>query len=183
MKVFMDSEFTGLHQGTTLVSLALVSEKGDVFYAEITDYDKSQCDDWLRENVVKHLVGESGMDRLHAGFESNAEHTGKSLLFTTCAQNMLVTPLTWWLKNLGDVEIWSDCLAYDWVLFCEIFGGAMEIPENVYYIPYDLCTLMKVRGVDPEEFTGDRMGVTKGIAKHNALWDALVIKACCDQLL
>jgi len=26
MKVFMDTEFTGLHQGTTLISLGMVSE-------------------------------------------------------------------------------------------------------------------------------------------------------------
>ena len=49
MKVFLDTEFTGLRQNTTLVSIGLVAENGDTFYAELTDYDKSQVDHWLQK--------------------------------------------------------------------------------------------------------------------------------------
>jgi len=55
-KIFFDTEFTGLHQNTTLISLGMISECGKTFYAEFTDYDKSQVDDWIRENVVEKLV-------------------------------------------------------------------------------------------------------------------------------
>ena len=44
MKIFYDSEFTGLHQKTTLISFALISESGEQFYVELTDYDKSQIE-------------------------------------------------------------------------------------------------------------------------------------------
>ena len=44
-KMFFDTEFTGLHQNTTLVSIGLVSDEGERFYAELTDYDDTQCDD------------------------------------------------------------------------------------------------------------------------------------------
>ena len=37
-----------------------------------------------------------------------------------------------WLSYYKEVEIWSDCLAYDWVLFNQIFGHAFNIPNNVY---------------------------------------------------
>jgi hypothetical protein len=37
-KIFFDTEFTGLHQGTTLISIGLISECGKTFYAEFTDY-------------------------------------------------------------------------------------------------------------------------------------------------
>jgi len=91
------------------------------------------------------------------------------------------------------VEIWSDCLAYDWVLFNDIFGHAFNIPKNIYYIPFDICTLFKMKGVDPdidrEEFA-DGWISTEGklinpdlINKHNALWDAIIIKACYDRLI
>ena len=46
-KIFFDTEFTGLHQNTTLVSIGLVSDEGERFYAELTDYDETQCDDWI----------------------------------------------------------------------------------------------------------------------------------------
>jgi DNA polymerase III epsilon subunit-like protein len=32
-KIFFDTEFTGLHQKTTLISIGLVSECGKTFYA------------------------------------------------------------------------------------------------------------------------------------------------------
>jgi hypothetical protein len=35
-KIFFDTEFTGLHQGTTLISIGLISECGKTFYAEFT---------------------------------------------------------------------------------------------------------------------------------------------------
>ena len=56
MKVFFDTEFTGLHQNTTLISIGMVAEDGQAsFYAEFTDYDQSQIDDWLQSNVVDKL--------------------------------------------------------------------------------------------------------------------------------
>ena len=49
-KIFFDTEFTGLHQNTTLISIGLVSECGKTFYAEFNDYDFNQVDDWLKED-------------------------------------------------------------------------------------------------------------------------------------
>jgi hypothetical protein len=79
--------------------------------------------------------------------------------------------------------MWSDCLAYDWVLFCQLWGGAFGVPKNIYYIPFDICTLFKEKGIDPdinrEEFAGLVAGEHD---KHNALWDAKVIKKCYEKL-
>jgi hypothetical protein len=36
-KLFLDTEFTGLHQNTTLISIGLIADTGD--NAELTDYD------------------------------------------------------------------------------------------------------------------------------------------------
>ncbi len=36
-KVFFDTEFTGLRQQTTLISIGLVAETGETFYAELTE--------------------------------------------------------------------------------------------------------------------------------------------------
>ena len=51
-KVYFDCEFTGLHQNTTLISIGLVSERGNYFYAEFTDYNKDQVNDWIREEEI-----------------------------------------------------------------------------------------------------------------------------------
>jgi len=161
MKVFFDTEFTGLHAKTTLMSIGVVDENGRTFYAELDDYDKTQVDDWLENNVVANFTGENTMN-----------------------MKQLKSALTEWLAVYDSVEIWSDCLAYDWVLFNSIFGTAFDIPKNVYYIPFDICTMMKLKGVDPdinrEEYAfGD---VPEVAEKHNALWDAQVIRACYENL-
>jgi hypothetical protein len=56
VRVFFDMEFTGLHQKTTPISIGMIAEDGQYFYAEFTDFDQTQVDEWLRENVIRHLV-------------------------------------------------------------------------------------------------------------------------------
>ena len=55
LKIFFDTEFTGLRQDTTLISIGMISENGRQFYAELTDYNEKLCDDWIKENVLEHL--------------------------------------------------------------------------------------------------------------------------------
>ena len=38
MKIFFDTEFTGLHKNTELISIGLIAENGNMFYGEITNY-------------------------------------------------------------------------------------------------------------------------------------------------
>jgi len=169
MKIFMDTEFTGLQQNTTLISLGLISEDGKEFYAEFTDYDESQIDNWLQKNVIDNLCipNDIGQQTINT-FKGDSSYIKEKLES--------------WLSQFESVEIWSDCLAYDWMLFNQIFGHAFNIPKNVYYIPFDICTMMKLKGVDPdisrEEFVDNNV---EG-KKHNALYDAKVIKACYEKL-
>jgi len=51
-KIFVDFEFTRMHQSTTAISFGIVTEEGkNHFYAELTDFDQAQRDDWLEANV------------------------------------------------------------------------------------------------------------------------------------
>ena len=182
MKIFFDSEFTGLHQNTTLISIGLVTEDlmgrdgtiyQNTFYAEFTDYDKNQIDDWLTENVLDNLI----LKRKIPNSISADNFTIKSDKIT------IRSYLSKWLKSFNiDIEIWSDCLAYDWILFCELFGGAVNIPGCVSYIPFDICTLMKIKDVDPDINREEFIGIETE-AKHQSLWDAKVIKECYNKLI
>ena len=159
VKVFFDTEFTGLHQGTTLISFGAVADSGEEIYFEMKDYSREQLDDWLRDNVIANLVGAPVPQ-----FDT-----------PTAAAH-----LKNWLSQFEHVEMWSDCLAYDWVLFNQLFGGAFSIPKNVFYIPFDICTLFKMRGIDPD-INREAFANMSG-SKHNALWDAQIIKACYERL-
>lgn len=172
--VYFDTEFTGLHQRTTLVSIGLIAETGQTFYAELTDYDQLQVDDWLRENVISKL------------YLDGCYPHDLSCIALKADKGVVEDELRRWLRQFDKVEMWSDCLSYDWMLFCQLFGHAFNIPKNVYYIPFDICTLFKVKGIDPdvsrEEFTSDMTNTISIAKKHNALYDAEVIRLCYRKL-
>lgn len=160
MKIFFDTEFTGLHQSTTLISIGMIAKDGRELYCELKDYDKTQIDDWLKDNVIANL---------HNTNPINTEQLRKAI--------------EGFIEPYDNVEIWSDCLSYDWVLFNQIWGHAFNIPKKIYYIPFDICTLFKAKGIDPDVNREDFAEMTKGSQKHNALWDAKVIKACYEKLI
>jgi len=142
---------------------------------KLIDYDKSQVDNWIKENVIAntfYLKDSGNMDVLQ-------RHNENTIIPTT--KERLKGELGEWLSQFDKVEMWSDCLAYDWVLFNDIFGHAFNIPSNVYYIPFDICTLFKLKGVDPD-ISREGFAEVDG-HKHNALYDAEVIKACYEKLI
>lgn len=198
-KIFFDTEFTGLHKNTTLVSIGFVADGGQSFYAEFTDYDKSQVDEWIKKNVIEKLQMTHKITASCGSYEDWESETrphsyfGNALGFALAEKNMEQfkcigkTPmvrdrLEKWFAQFGPVEIWSDCLSYDWVLFNNIFGDAFSIPKNIYYIPFDICTLFKVKGIDPDINREEFSELPDLGLKHNAKWDAKVIKTCYDKL-
>lgn len=174
MRVFLDTEFTGLHQSTTLISLGLKAANGKKFYAEFIDFDSNQVDDWIRDNVLQHLLFRD---------EESKELVLGDYTYVKNTRDVIAVKLAKWLTQFKHVEIWSDCLAYDAVLFNELFGGSLNLPTNVDYIFYDICTLFKLFGIDPdisrEAFIDSPI---EGI-KHSALYDAEVIEACFNKLV
>jgi hypothetical protein len=174
-KIFYDSEFTGLHQHTTLISIGLASECGQQFYAEFSDYAKSQCDNWIMDNVIQHTrwIQHSETQLI------NHREDKTQLCFGDTV--MVRKQLQQWLMQFGQIEIWADCLAYDWVLFCQIFGGALFIPKQIFFMPFDLSTYFKLQGFDPNCSRTEYAGIDS-LTLHNALDDALLAKACYKKL-
>lgn len=177
-KIFIDTEFTGLHQRTTLISLGMVAETGEEFYAEFTDYDKSQLNEWIETNVIKHLELKDGDIKVD---EETLKVKGNKLL--------VKNELEKWLKKFEVIEIWADVLAYDWVLFCELFGGAFGLPENIFYTPFDLATVLRIKGMvapenryekDVNRFEFANIDISN---QHHALWDARVEMLCYEKLM
>jgi hypothetical protein len=192
-KLFIDLEFTGLHQATTPISLGIVSECGKTFYAEFTDYDRTQLNDWLEENIIPNT-----WVAVHEPITSMGEVVGDSRwadVHVFGSSDYIKPFLEEWLSQFEKIVIWSDCLSYDWVLFCNIWGHAFSIPENIYYIAMDICTVFEMNNIDPdisreeyceiENFTEEKNKVLYNdfkSVKHNALWDAFIIRECYNKL-
>lgn len=178
MKVFFDTEFTGLHKNTTLISIGLVDEYGRAFYAEFDDYDKSQVTDWIKENVIKNLKfkyapigGTDPEDPDVTNFKGSKDTIRSSLLE--------------WLKPYDKVEFVSDVCHYDFVLLIDLLvDSALDLPENLSANCIDLNTIIalmekmsdkKAFDYSREELVQKYHRDVKG-DKHNSLYDARVIK-------
>lgn len=187
-KLFFDMEFEGLYQGAGPISLGIVADSGETFYAEFAGFDERTLvnGDFIRTQVIPNL--------LFYEVERRADDRTRHIRIKQTAFGIRES-LRNWLRQFKTIEFWGDVHAYDWVLLCDIFDGAMPFSEEnpqVYYIPFDLATLMYTKGVDPDINREDygNGGLTKlydhptgrTLRKHNALFDAIVQFGCWQRL-
>lgn len=190
VSMFLDTEFTGLHQKTRLISIALVEEGGAEFYAELTDYRTNETMAWLERNPdTMRFLEQEVYSKLW--FTEEAEGMTEQRGHTFCVKGdsaFVRNACAGWLNQYESVEIWADVPAYDWVLFCELFGGAFGIPDNIFYAPFDLATLFRKKGfIQPQgKYHGDvkrfEFAGVNASMQHHALEDARVEKMCFDKL-
>lgn len=176
MKLFLDTEFTALKQDARLISLALVSEEGRYFYAEFTDFDRDTLSDWHKEHVLAHLL-----------LDENTSFDWPTHGTTLKGDYKIIKEaLTTWLSQWTAIEIWADVPAYDWVFFCELFGGALHIPSQIHFIVRDLATFFHLKGIDANisrfDFAYNKEGSELKLPQHNALADAWTCMRCYQQL-
>ena len=121
MRYFLDTEFHDAVQlGTPLqlISIGLVREdaptSGKRFYAVNTDYDWSESTEWLRENVQPTLHW------------PNTEPS----LFIHSSAGVIRSSIHAFLREDPRPEFWAYYSAYDWVLFCQLFGSMKQLPRG-----------------------------------------------------
>jgi hypothetical protein len=85
-----------------------------------------------------------------------------------------------WLEQFNNpeqkkpfIQMWGDVPHYDWVLLCELYGGAMNIPDAIHFMPMDIATMLYMKNIDislEREKLVDKS--KRELKKHNALYDA-----------
>lgn len=180
LNIFFDTEFTELTQNTQLLSIALVAETGEQFYAECTDYHEKDINEWVRENVIDNFT----LTKTNLSDIRNIEIKDNR---ARIAEYIKIWLQQFEIKNPGiQYQFWADVPHYDWVLFCELFGGSFQRPENIHYMCMDLATLFLAKGVPPDYRRTDFLAnhnMTVDGNQHNALYDTLVCKKCYEILI
>lgn len=176
IKVFYDAEFTGLHKNSELISIGLLSDTNYFFYAEFNDFSRDSLSDWIKENVIANLRLEkfqSSFPKQLLSIMNQPEHIPYPRKCFDCVmkgnREEIAHMLRMWLNALTQgygvrkqVQFYTDCYAYDWVLLNDLIcdkGDALNLPAYCYYIPMDLSTALQLNDVDPdvnrEEFASD----------------------------
>ena len=179
MKIFFDTEFTGLHKNTTLISIGMIDENKRSFYAEFTDYDESQCDDWIKENVINHLRRKGTHNLYMEAYDRINKET--SIVGT---KSQIKEKLEDWLSIYDEVELVSDVCHYDMVLFIDLFGTAFDLPRCInpacHDINQDIARYYEFSEKEAFDFSREELLQNNAITiegdKHNSMYDAKVIK-------
>lgn len=142
MRLFLDTEFTDFID-CELISIGIVSEDGREFYAERTDYDRSKCNDFVKEAVLPLL----GKEPAIVGTE---EEIGFQLRL--------------WL---GQFELVEVCVDYS--MDYELFGYLVRDPDSLKIPAAYRCRNIwnDIAAVDVEQYWK-----INGRHAHHALHDA-----------
>ena len=151
-----------------ITSCNCVTNCGHKFYAEFNDYDKTQCDEWINENVIKKL---SFNDYIHY-LENNED---EKIINIKNDKKTISESLNIWLSQFKNIEFWGDSVSYDWLLFIDLIGMGKtmrKLPNNFEsYHAYDISTVLKIKYHKPKENRHKILGI-ENINQHNALYDA-----------
>lgn len=176
MKLFFDTEFEGLYKDAKLISIGLISEDDREFYGEISDIDTKHQDNWIKDNVLSNTVEFGNAYLLDIVDNEDDYYVG--------TKEMIGNYLREWLMQFDSVELVSDVCHYDMVMFIDLFGSALDLPENVcpvcHDINQDLARIYDMTAKDAFEYSREMILKGHNIdilgEKHNSMYDAKVIK-------
>lgn len=189
-RYFIDTEFIeGFHKPLfgkkrhfiDLVSIGIVAEDGREYYAISTDFNRSDADDWVKENVLDVLELESHL------WKSEARIKEDLLQFFGCRQDE-----HFWRVGKDVPEVYGYYADYDWVVFCALFGRMIDLPKGFPMYCRDLKQIYDEKNHWWKNEVNRSLSVTnlrdtldypKQDNEHNALDDAKWNKALYDFLI
>jgi hypothetical protein len=112
MKYFLDTEFIedGPHKAIDLISIGMVADDGREYYAISSEFNAADANEWVQANVINKL-------------ESDAQIPGKSLA-------QIAEDIRQFVGQDKDPQFWAYYADYDWVVFCQLFGAMIDLPEG-----------------------------------------------------
>lgn len=169
LNIFFDTEFIEKPNTIQLISIGIVDKNGREFYSVSSDYNYDDANPRVQEHVIKPMY-EKYLEE-HSAVNFNAinkymnpvpeemhnfhRKIGKSN--KDIAKDVL--------NFVGDdyPEFWAYFGAYDWVVFCWLFGPMVDLPDHFQMYCHDIKQLMDMYKLDKLPYPEN---------EHNALADA-----------
>lgn len=150
-KFTFDTEFIEDGKTIDLISIGIINiDTNEELYLISSDFDASKANEWVKTNVLSKL------DEHEPRYTKQAI---KSKILDFCGSNP---------------EFYAYYTAYDWVVFCQIFGKMIDLPKGYPMLATDLKQEILRQGITKEQLPPDPTN------EHNALddarWNVLVYK-------
>lgn len=157
-----------------LISIGMVAEDGREYQALSKDFnlDHAWSNEWIRQNVLLPIYTSriSGDRRNYISFDKQTMRgimdgfgkTNKQIAMEATAFSFGIDTGAWqsdfgdlvgFLKNYEPAEkpeFWAYFADYDWVVFCQLFGTMMNLPNGFPFFCMDLKNLMEFKGLTKE---------------------------------
>lgn len=104
MKIIFDTEFIEDGRTIDLLSIGMVREDGERYYAEPEETDRSRASEWVQQNVLLTLTGPT---------KPRATIAAEVIEFVG-----------------AEPEFWAYYADYDWVALCQLYGTMMDLPDG-----------------------------------------------------
>lgn len=148
MRYFLDTEFIENGKTIDLMSIGIVREDGKTYYAEAIECITFLASEWVKYNVMPYLKG--------GEFKKSRSQIKQDILALTAGDD--------------HIEFWGYYADYDWVVFCQLFGTMMDLPESFPMYCNDFKQIMYMENLRKKD-----LGVVND-TEHNALSEAIELR-------
>lgn len=182
MKYFLDTEFIEYPNTIELISIGIVNELGEQFYAINKDFNLNKVwkNNWLVANVLYPIYAENYSRSLREHIPFNKRTMRKLINKIGIKQSFIKNKLTLFFMGDDNPKLYSYYADYDWVVFCWLYGRMNELPAKFPQYCTDLKQMMDERNLDEK---WRRENHPDPIIEHNALEDALWNKELYDKII
>ena len=132
MRVFLDAEFMEDGKKIEMLSIGLVREDGEEYYAVNAHANLIEANEWVIENVVPHLPTKTREAMPWAKQYVDAWKVCDKIIDTdhrdAKLRHVIANEI---ISFVGpSPEFWGYYSDYDWVLLCQLYGRMVDLPRG-----------------------------------------------------
>jgi hypothetical protein len=172
-KYFIDTEFIEDGKTIELISIGIVSENDEAYYAINQDCHFERASGWVMENVLNPHIGCILLDGSDGFRKFEFKEDVKKYIKT---KEQIAADISSLVLPDSDPEFWANYASYDWVVFCQLFGLMIDLPKGYpmfcHDIQQEIERISRNFGLDVDlPFQNEHQ-------KHHALYDAYWDRSC-----
>lgn len=144
--IFYDFEFAEDGETIIPISVGMVKEHGEPLYIQFLDFVPSDCNDWVQENVLPHLLHcpsfeslfsiANLIDEIFFHRENECKHADCPWMWKNEAATLIRDFVEDPLDTPPTFYGWYS--AYDHVALCQLYGTMADLPEGWPMLTFDL---------------------------------------------
>lgn len=168
---FFDTEFIEDGETIDLISIGMIDDRDVGLHLLNIECNFSRANAWVRENVLPHLPQRPMALPSIAGDNNfqTVERHGRRVLEGWGTRHAIRKHIEAFVGGVRSPQFWAYFADYDWVVFCQLFGKMIDLPERFPKYCRDLKQLMWHLGVRKEDLPITRD--TEHDAYEDALWN------------